>query len=389
MNLSLIQAIVSGIAAFGAVYFLIPLLIKFSYHQDLYDKPDDERKLHTRYISPLGGVAIFISLFIGFSLSGYADQFPGFGYFASALVLLFFTGLKDDIMELSPNKKLAVEIFSAMLIMFGCGALISEFGGIFGLKAVPLYISVPLTLLTVVVVMNAFNLIDGVDGLAGGIGFIASLFFAFGFYISGEMHLFYLSLVAGITLGGFLIHNFNPASIFMGDTGSLVIGFLLAFLSVRFIGLAQISGEGNFLVNSAPVLPIAFLAVPLYDTFTVVLKRVFRGDGPFTPGRDHVHHQLLKMGFSTKQTTLYLYAVTLLISTGAFVVSALNINLVLALIILSMPILMPTNGSKRRFLKNRGLINLEKHLRPEYNQSSVSLGEDARSVKEKESSVVG
>ncbi len=385
----MIQAVLSGIAAFTAVHFLIPLLIKISYHFNLYDKPDVNRKLHTRYISPLGGVAIFISLFIGFSLSGYPDQFPGFAYFSSALVLLFFTGLKDDIMEISTYKKLSIEIFSAMLIVFGCGAVIFEFGGIFGLNAVPLYISVPLTLFTVVVVMNAFNLIDGVDGLAGGIGFIASLFFAVGFYLSGEIHFFYLSMIVAITLGSFLIHNFQPAKIFMGDTGSLVVGFVFAFLSVRFIGLNQVAGDINFFVNSVPVLPIAFLSVPLYDTFTVVLKRLFRGDSPFTPGRDHVHHQLLNMGFSPKHTTLYLYGVTLLISTVAIAISALNINIVLAAIIFSMTVLMPTNGSKRRILQFTGLINIEKHFRSDSDYQSPSLGEKERSIKEKENSMVG
>lgn len=394
MNLPLLQPIVSGAVAFAIVYLLVPLLIKFSYHQDLYDKPDNERKLHTRYISPLGGVAIFISLFIGFSLSGYADSMHGFGYFASGLVLLFFTGLKDDIMTLSPNKKLAIEIISAMLVILGCGAVITDFNGILGLNGIPVYISIPLTLFTIVVVMNAFNLIDGIDGLAGGVGFIASLFFAAGFYIIGSVELTVLSLMAAIALGGFLIHNFNPASIFMGDTGSLVIGFVLAFLAVKFIGLGQIPDTSSTILDIgsiAAVLPIAFLAVPLYDTFTVVIKRLFRGEGPFTPGRDHIHHQMLNMGMSAKQVSIYLYMSTLLISILAVSLSSLNVNIVFIAVILSMPALMPTNGTKRKLLNKAGIIDLEKYLKPEEKKPSLTLQgkKEAAQPRQKKESITG
>jgi UDP-N-acetylmuramyl pentapeptide phosphotransferase/UDP-N-acetylglucosamine-1-phosphate transferase len=362
MELSLLQLTIAAVISAGVVYSLIPLLIKVAYHKELYDKPDGERKLHDRYISSLGGVAIFIGLFIGYTISGYADQLTGFGYLSAALVMLFFTGLKDDIMGLSPNKKLGVEILTGMLIIFGCNAVIGNFNGIFGIENIPLYFSIPITLFTVIVIMNAYNLIDGIDGLAGGIGLIASLFLAAGFFAAGNMPLTILALFTSISLLGFLLHNFHPAKIFMGDTGSLVVGFLLAFLTVHYIGLSDTRGYSIIYSNASTVLPIAFLAIPLYDTLTVFLKRLARGDGPFTPGRDHVHHQLLEIGFTQRQTAVMLYLVTILIGLLGIALAHLNNNIVLGVIILSMVTFLPTSGYKRFIFKKLGIIDLERYF---------------------------
>src|SRR6056297_3051076 len=362
MELSLLQLTIAAVISAGVVYSLIPLLIKVAYHKELYDKPDGERKLHDRYISSLGGVAIFIGLFIGYSISGYADQLSGFGYLSAALVMLFFTGLKDDIMGLSANKKLAVEILTGMLIIFGCNAVIGNFNGIFGIENIPLYLSIPITLFTVIVIMNAYNLIDGIDGLACGIGLIASLFLAAGFFSAGNIPLTILALFTAISLLGFLLHNFHPANIFMGDTGSLVVGFLLAFMTVHYVGLSDTRGYSIIYSNASTVLPIAFLAIPLYDTLTVFLKRLARGDGPFTPGRDHVHHQLLDIGFSQRQTAVMLYLVTILIGLLGIALAHLNNNIVLGVLILSMVTFLPTSGYKRLIFKKLGIIDLERYF---------------------------
>jgi UDP-N-acetylmuramyl pentapeptide phosphotransferase/UDP-N-acetylglucosamine-1-phosphate transferase len=362
MEISLLQLTIAAILTAGVVYLTIPLLVKVAYHKELYDKPDGERKLHDRYISSLGGVAIFIGLFIGFAISGYSDQLTGFGYLSAALVLLFFTGLKDDIMGLSPNKKLGVEILTGILIIFGCNAVIGSFNGIFGIENIPLYFSIPVTLFTVIVIMNAYNLIDGIDGLAGGIGMIASLFLAAGFFSAGNMPLTILALFTSISLLGFLLHNFHPANIFMGDTGSLVVGFLLAFLTVHYIGLSESQGYSIIYSNASSVLPVAFLAIPLYDTLTVFLKRLARGDGPFTPGRDHVHHQLLEIGFTQRQTAVMLYLVTILIGLLGIALAHLNNNIVLGVIILSMVTFLPTSGYKRFIFKKIGIIDLERYF---------------------------
>ncbi|MCC5913738.1 MAG: undecaprenyl/decaprenyl-phosphate alpha-N-acetylglucosaminyl 1-phosphate transferase [Balneolaceae bacterium] len=359
MTLTILQAVLAAAAAFGIVYYLIPLLIRIAYKKDLYDKPDGDRKIHTRYISSLGGVALFIGIYIGFSVSGFADGVEGFGYLSAGLVMLFFTGLKDDMIGLSANKKLAVEMISGLLIIAGSGAVIGGFNGVLGVSLLHPAIAVPLTLFTIVVIMNAYNLIDGIDGLAGGIGAIASLFFAVGFFAAGAHSLGVLALITAVSLGAFLVHNFNPARIFMGDTGSLVVGFLLAFMAVNFVQLHEAVGFTAIFGNGAAVLPVAFLAIPLYDTLTVFYKRMSRGDGPFTPGKDHIHHQMLEIGFNQKQTTLYLYAVTIFISLAAIGLSQLNNNIILAVILISTFAMLPTNGFKRNVVKSVGLPDIE------------------------------
>jgi UDP-N-acetylmuramyl pentapeptide phosphotransferase/UDP-N-acetylglucosamine-1-phosphate transferase len=390
MNLPLLQTVLALAVTVGIVYKLIPLLVKVAYFKDLYDKPDGERKLHDRYITYLGGVAIFIGLFIGFSLSGYAAEVQGFEYLTVAMIALFFTGLKDDLMGLSPVKKLSIELFAAVLLIFGCGSMIFNFHGMLGIEAIPFYVSIPLTIFTVIVVMNSFNLIDGIDGLAGGIGMIASLFMAAGFYSAGQIPLMLLALFTAAALFGFLIHNFHPARIFMGDTGSLVVGLTLAFLTINYLNLSGDSGYSEIYNNASVILPVAFLAIPLYDTLTVFLKRIARGDGPFTPGKDHVHHQLLDMGFTQKQTTVFLYLVTILIGLLAISLSGLNNNLILGVILLFMVSFLPTNGFKRNFLKKMGIVDLDRHKQlQDLQQERRRVSDDERlsskhSVQEKE-----
>lgn len=363
MDFSLLQAVLTGAITFGIVYYLVPVLIRFAYKRDIYDKPDDERKIHTRYISSLGGVAIFIGIFVGFSVSGFADAIPGFGYLAAALLMLFFTGMKDDIVGLSAGKKLTIESLSAALIMAGCGALIVSFNGVLGIYSLWMAVSVPLTLFTIVVIMNAFNLIDGIDGLAGGIGAIASLFFAAGFFAAGVPAMGVLAVFTAIALIAFLLHNFNPARIFMGDTGSLVVGFLLAFFAVQYVQLHELAAFTSVFANGAAVLPVAFLAVPLFDTLMVFCKRKWNGNNPFKPSNDHVHHQMLDIGFSQKQVALYLYTVTIFISFTAIALAQFNNNLTLAVILFSAFATLPTNGAKRHLLRKAGLFDVEKWFR--------------------------
>ena len=362
MDELMIQAAVAAVLTFGVIFYMVPILIKLAYRLDLYDKPDGNRKLHTRYISPLGGVSIFIGIFLGFSLSGYAEILTGSTYLFAALVLLFFTGLKDDIAGLSANKKLMLQIVASLMVILGTGTSIHNFFGVFGIGGIPIYLSIPLTLFTMIVVMNAFNLIDGVDGLAGGIGLVASVLFGVGFAVAGQSILAVLSMVTAISLFGFLLYNFKPASIFMGDTGSLVVGFLLSFMAINFINLNPIPEFQVVFGAASPVLPIAFLIIPLYDTFTVFCKRALRGDSPFSPGRDHVHHHLLEMGFSVKQTVMLLYLYTMLISVVAIALSQLNNNIVLAVIVGMAAVLLPTNGIKRRVFSKFGLFNLDSFL---------------------------
>jgi UDP-N-acetylmuramyl pentapeptide phosphotransferase/UDP-N-acetylglucosamine-1-phosphate transferase len=210
-----------------------------------------------------------------------------------------------------------------------------------------------------IVVVNSFNLIDGIDGLAAGVGIIASLAFGAGFLIAGELALAVMALTLFATLIAFILYNYNPASIFMGDTGSLVVGFLLSVFAINFVGLNESESYAALLGYTSPILPVAILALPLFDTITVFYKRIRNGRSPFSPGQDHIHHSILRAGFGHKATTTILYFCNLFIITLTLSVRSLDIHVVFAMAILSMFMLLPTNGFKRNILKKMG-IGLER-----------------------------
>lgn len=364
MNAAIIQVLVGAIIAFGITYITVPILRKVAYLTDLYDKPDNERKLHDRYVPTLGGIAIYLAFFVGFSVSGFAAELQGFPYMAAALTLLFFTGLKDDIVDLAPKTKLAVEFIVAGLLIFGCNLYIDNFYGVFGIHEIPFWLSILVTTFTLIVVVNSYNLIDGIDGLAGGIGGIATLSFGIGFGIAGEYAFAVLSLILFVTLMSFLIYNFNPAAIFMGDTGSLIVGFLLSFLAIKFVGLNANPEYTEVFGATSPILPVAILALPLFDTITVFYKRLRKKTSPFSPGRDHVHHAIIKAGVGHKGTSILLYACSIFIILISLSMRTQDINLVLIATIASMFLLLPTNGAKRAILKTVG-IDLEYMVAPD------------------------
>lgn len=383
MNVQILQVLTGAVVAFLISYFSVPILRKVAYLSDFYDKPDNDRKLHDRYIPTLGGVAIFLGFFVGFSISGLAGQIQGYPYFAAALALLFFTGLKDDIVELSAKTKLMVELIVAGLLIFGCNMYISNFYGVLGIHEIPYWVSVLLTTFTMIVVVNSYNLIDGIDGLAAGIGSIASVFFGVGFYVAGEYAFAALSLTLLVSLMAYLKYNFNPAEIFMGDTGSLVVGFLLSVLAINFVGLNEIPAYVSVFGKTSAILPVAILALPLFDTLTVFYKRIRRGTSPFNPGQDHIHHSMIKIGLGHKSTSIILYCCSIFITLIALTVRQLDINLMASVVVFSMFLFLPTNGFKRGILMKMGW-DIEGHLNT--NQSIKSLQSSKATTKTKASS---
>ncbi len=381
MDLQLVQVLFAGGISFSIAYFSVPILRKVAYHKDLYDKPDNQRKLHDRYVPSLGGVAIFMAFFIGFSISGSAESISGYPYLAAAITLLFFTGLKDDIVDLSARVKLIVEVVVAMLLIFGSNIYISNFYGVFGIYEIPFWLSVPVTTFTFIVVINAYNLIDGIDGLAAGIGILACLFFGTGFFVAGEFALSSLSFILLISLVAYLRYNYHPAQIFMGDTGSLVVGCILSVLAIKFVGLNEVPQYQDVFGATSSVLPIAILAFPLFDTITVFYKRIRRGDSPFTAGRDHVHHSIIGCGFGQKATTIILYSVSFIIPFITLSFKNVNINIVLVVTILTMFLLFPLNGTKRELLKKIG-FDIEKYL------SEKNLTEELKSQTKNQSNSI-
>lgn len=181
-----VKVLLAAIAGFLIVYRTIPLLIKVAFVKNLYDKSDEERKVHTDYITNLGGVALFLAVITAFMFSGVSSEMEGLLYFVGVSLILFFTGLKDALIGLSPKVKLVVEIIACSALIWGMGLSINSFSGFFWLEQAPAWVGVTVTFISVIGFVNAYNLIDGIDGLAGAVAAIVGPTLSFGFFIAGD-----------------------------------------------------------------------------------------------------------------------------------------------------------------------------------------------------------
>lgn len=317
--------ILSAITAFIITFFAIPVIIEIAKSKKLFDEPD-ERKVHKSVIPTLGGLGIFAG-FIVATLMGAPDS-PDLKYFAAAFIVIFFLGLKDDILVLSANKKFIGQLIAAIIVMHFGNVYINDMHGFLGINTIPYYASVFLTLFTIIVITNAFNLIDGIDGLAGSLGFITTLAFGAYFFYANEITYAVMAIALSASIFGFLIYNFSPAKIFMGDTGSLLIGIINAILVIKFINVAGTTGQ-PFSLHAAPALGFAVLIVPLFDTLRVFGLRILDRRSPFSPDRIHVHHYLLDLGFSHKKITFSLVGATLFFITTAYLLRNFDCTVVI------------------------------------------------------------
>ncbi|RYD82526.1 MAG: undecaprenyl/decaprenyl-phosphate alpha-N-acetylglucosaminyl 1-phosphate transferase, partial [Sphingobacteriales bacterium] len=223
-------------------------------------------------------------------------------YFVAAAVVIFFLGLKDDILIISASKKFIGQLIAAgILIRYG-GVEITNMHGLFGIYEIPQFASVILSFFTIIVITNSFNLIDGVDGLAGSLGLLTTLIFGVYFYNIGQLTYAVMAFAMAGSVLSFLIYNFSPAKIFMGDTGSLLLGLVNSILVIKFINTSSLTG-GVVDIPAIPAIGFAILMVPLFDTLRVFGLRILDRRSPFSPDRNHVHHFLLDLGFSHRQIT--------------------------------------------------------------------------------------
>jgi UDP-GlcNAc:undecaprenyl-phosphate GlcNAc-1-phosphate transferase len=288
--------------AFLITFFSIPVIIEVAKDKKLFDEPD-ERKVHKAVIPTLGGLGIFAG-FIVASLMGVPPTMSYvLQYFMAAIMVIFFLGIKDDILILSATKKFIGQLVAAGIIIKFGGVQINNMHGFLGFHEIPHTVSTLLTLFTIVVITNSFNLIDGVDGLAGCLGLLTSSIFGLYFLATSQLMYAVMAFSLAGSLIAFLIYNFSPAKIFMGDTGSLLIGILNAVFVIKFIAVAADPSLG-FPLESAPAIGFAILVVPLFDTLRVVSIRIISRRSPFSPDRNHIHHFLLDLGFSHKMISL-------------------------------------------------------------------------------------
>jgi UDP-N-acetylmuramyl pentapeptide phosphotransferase/UDP-N-acetylglucosamine-1-phosphate transferase len=319
--------ILSSALAFLITYFAIPSIIKVARDKKLFDEPD-ERKVHKSVIPTLGGLGIFGGFIIA-TLMGVPHQSLELQYFLAASMVIFFLGIKDDILILSPTKKFIGQLVAAGIIIKFGGIQINNLHSFLGIHEIPHIASYILTAFTIIVITNSFNLIDGVDGLAGSLGLLTSVVFGVYFYITGQLMYSVMALSLAGSLVGFLIYNFSPAKIFMGDTGSLLIGLLNSIFVIKFMEVAA-APDSVFPMASAPAIGFAILIVPLFDTLRVFSLRIVNRRSPFSPDRNHVHHFLLDLGLSQKMITVICVIANIVFIALAYFLRSIGTTMVIA-----------------------------------------------------------
>ncbi|WP_299778198.1 glycosyltransferase family 4 protein [uncultured Formosa sp.] len=316
-------------------FLAFPTIIFIAHAKQLVDVPD-KRSVHSKTVPTLGGIGIFFAVAIVLTLSGAFLDAKLLMPVVGALIILFFLGVKDDILILSPKKKMLGQIIAALMVILITDLRIITFSGILGLGELPYFLSVGFTLFVFILIINAYNLIDGLDGLAGSVGLLVSLFYGFLFFKMQEMSLTVVSLALVGALIPFLYFNFSKVrKIFMGDTGSMVVGFLLAFQSIAFIHINQLNVAAQFHLN-APLLVLAILFFPLLDTLRIFYVRVvIYKKHPFSPDKNHIHHQMLQLGLKHWQVTIVIAIASTSVLIIALLFQNLNVNLLLSIVIVS------------------------------------------------------
>ena len=310
-----------AVLAFLIVLFGMPSLIMVAKRKHLVDEPSEARKLHHRSVPTVGGVMLFAAMLcsslVSFALTD-AFEWTSVRWLGvlGASVPIFFMGLKDDIMGMGAGKKLMVHLAIGGFLIWGLGLRIDNFDGLFGLHALPSWVSGLFSLFVYVVIVNAINLIDGVDGLAGGYGLVAMSSFGMWGHWTGDLTSAYVGAALAGGLAGFLVFNLHPAKIFMGDSGSLLLGLMAYVMAVNVV---QTPDSANLPGVVRPVAAMCLLAYPLVDTLRVFTLRVLNGQSPFTPDRRHIHHLLMELGWGHRLTSAALWMYSLL-----FVVLALQ-----------------------------------------------------------------
>lgn len=325
--------------SFFITFVCIPTIIGVSRRKNLMDEPG-VRSSHLRKIPNLGGIAMFASIAICASIFAY-ELFDSYKFLFASLVILLYIGVMDDIMVMRAYKKLLAQILVSALIVLGSDVRIRNLFGVFGVHELNYFISVLFSIVTFIILINAFNLIDGIDGLAGCYSVACSFFFAGSYYRLGEYN-YPLVVLCAVIIGSVLaflyynLSNYRTKKMFMGDTGSMILGFLLAFTAISFMDIFIVKDDisiPRYHLESAPVIAVAILILPIIDTMNVIIIRLIQKKSPFDADRNHIHHRLLDLGLTHRRSTFYIIIYYLLVVGVAYYFRHLPNNLLLILIV--------------------------------------------------------
>ena len=327
--------ILAFITAFVPCYVLIPQVIHLAKEKHLYDMPDGKRKIHKEITPALGGIAIFAGIVFSVIFWTPFNVLAELQYMLAAFIVIFLIGVKDDILPMSARKKLIGELMAAGILVMKGNVSINSLYGFFGVQEIPTFVSIPLTIFTIIVIINAFNLIDGINGLSGSISLIISVVLGSWYFLMDKSSFAILAFAMAGAVTAFLKYNFTPAQIFMGDTGALLLGLISSILVIKFMEINRLYPDNNYSIKAAPAIAVSIIIFPLFDTARVFAMRIWRGRSPFSADRLHIHHLLIDYGFSHLQATSILAIATMVFITLAFWLQKMGTFQLLSVILIS------------------------------------------------------
>ena len=340
---SFLQISIAFFIGLVIVFYAIPAIVRISAAKNFYDIPN-ERKVNKTIIPNLGGIALFIAIAIGTLIGIFKNPFADLRYILTSMIILFFIGFKDDILVIAPLKKFGAQLLCAFILTVIGDIRLTNFHGILGINEINYITSVGFSALAIVGIINAINLIDGIDGLSASLGIMASFIFGSLFFMAGQINYAVLCFATTGSLISFFAYNVfgKRNKIFMGDTGSLILGLVLSVGAVKYI---ESTLDGNeIMFKLSPILSLAILSIPIFDMVRLFGMRIFNRKSPFSPDMNHIHHKFLRLGLTHLKST------TIIVLTNLFIVGVIfylreenNHILLLTLIsLVAMLILMPT-----------------------------------------------
>jgi len=335
---------ISVVFSFLVTYFAIPSIVKVSKVRNLMANPNG-RTSHFNPTPNLGGVAIFAGVIISSVVFTGITTAHELKYIIAAMLIIFFVGLKDDLHPMVAYKKFLGQSIAILFILVPGDFHLSSLHGLFGIEDLSYPISLIITYILFLALINSFNLIDGIDGLASGVGYLTSLFFGIVFLLDNHLAYAVMSFILSSSLLAFFYYNVfsKENKIFLGDTGAMLIGLILAIFAVRFLNFES---DTLFLSQSqaTPAILLCVLIVPIFDTARVFVLRILRGRSPFEADREHIHHRLLDLSGSHLKATGIILLVNIIFIAMALLLRNINtellilIALVLAVIFSYIPI---------------------------------------------------
>ena len=306
--------------SFIGTLWMHPKILKIAILKNLVDNPD-ARKLQRNPVPVMGGIAVFFGIAIGLCSSPAMFSSANTFMLISAMLIMLYVGTIDDIINLSPTIRFAIEIIVIAWLMYASDSSINCFWGLWGISSIPQWAAYALTIFASVGIINAINLIDGVNGLSSGFCFMSSVLFAIFFHITGNQVMTTLALSAAGAIIPFFLHNVfgQSTKMFIGDGGTLVIGTMMAMFVMNILGTN--SGCSILAAKGVGLIPftLAVLSIPVFDTLRVMSTRILNKKSPFHPDKTHLHHMFIDLGFSHIGTTISILSLNFLIVAAWFI----------------------------------------------------------------------